>query len=122
MMKKILRNVGLIAISLLGFSGLAIADPAAVIKDGSCGIPTPTGSVSSDKYHKTITFSNTGVAVLKCKVKIEDYLDGQFHDAGFLCGINVPSVGFFNTTDTMVNISQSGVAMLTCKVKTNVTP
>ena len=73
-------------------------------------------------YHKTITYSETGVAVLKCKATIDGYSDGHYHDTGFACGITVPGVGGFTTYDSMVNISVSGNAMLTCKIKTDVTP
>jgi len=111
-----------IAIALSGLTGLAWAEPAAVIHEGSCGIPTPSGGVLSSQYHKTATYSETGVAVLKCRVAIEDYTDGQYHDTGFGCGIDVPGVGLFITTDTRVNISESGQATLTCKVMTDVTP
>jgi hypothetical protein len=110
-----------ISIFLL-FASAAHAEPAAVIMDGSCRIPTPSGIVLSTQYHKTATYSKTGVAILKCKFVVDDYTDGQFHDVGFECGLSVPDVGFFVTTDTMLNVSASGKAMLTCKVLTNVTP
>jgi hypothetical protein len=110
------------ALTLMLVVSAVYAEPAAVFHEGSCGIPTPSGGVLSTQYHKTATYSESGVAVLKCRVAIEDYTDGQYHDTGFDCGIDVPGVGLFNTTDSMVNISESGQATLTCKVMTNVTP
>ncbi len=59
-MKSILLKLVLIAISFVGISSLAIADPAAVFKDGACGIPTPTGAGSGvSEDHQIIAFGGS---------------------------------------------------------------
>jgi len=117
-----IRRLLIAFVCSFAFSGVVLAEPAAVIKEGSCTIPTSTGGVLTDVYHKTVTYSNTGVAILKCKAMLEDYEDGRWSDRGFQCGITVPDVGYFVTDDSHVNISANGNAVLTCKIKTDVTP
>jgi hypothetical protein len=101
-------------ISLGAYS--AHAEPAALIRDTGCIIPTPTGFVFTPNDLVIETNSNSDVTVLKCKVSITDYSGGQFTDRDFLCGI-VRTNDFVFTSDSHVTVSASGKATLTCKYK-----
>ena len=116
-MKKAFDLLGL-GFLVLACVSVAHAEPAAVIKEGTCTIPIPNGSVTSTKYQKVLTRSENNTSILVCMTQIEDYELGSYVDSGFPCGIDTLP-GFVYTNDTNVTVSASGYATLTCRYKDN---
>jgi len=117
---KLLKTVSL---STLLVSGIAVAEPAAVIKEGNCGFPTPSGAyVMTDDTLVVSTNSAVGNVKLQCKAKIPEYDEGQSTRTDLLCGIAVAGGGYILTEDSRLQISESGRAILTCRYKEDSTP
>jgi hypothetical protein len=116
-MKKAFGLFGL-GFLVLACVSVAHAEPAAVIKEGSCSIPIPDGYVTSTKYQKVLTRSENNTLILACMTQIEDYESGYYVDSGFPCGIDTQP-GYVYTNNTNVTISASGYATLICRYKDN---